>query len=158
MKDDVPRAHIVQINVSAGCVPKRPVPSARVMPLGLEGDTQQDKVHHGGLERAICIYALEHILALQAEGNPIYPGSTGENLTVAGLDWDRMIPGARLQVGEAVELEITGYAAPCRTIVSSFHKNRFGRISQKAHPGWSRVYARVNQTGPIAPGDAVVLL
>ena len=157
MNDTGPGAHIFQLNVSAGGVPKRSVPLARVERLGLEGDTQQDKAHHGGPERAICLYALEHILALQAEGNPVYPGSTGENLTIAGLDWDRITPGTRLRVGYKVELEIPGYATPCSTIAASFDEKRFSRISQKSHPGWSRVYARVNQTGTIAPGDPVVL-
>jgi hypothetical protein len=36
-----PGARIVQISVSPGGVPKRPVPSARVSALALEGDGQR---------------------------------------------------------------------------------------------------------------------
>lgn len=158
MTDTTSNAHIFQLNISPGGVPKRSVPVAEVSTLGLVGDKQLDKVHHGGPERAVCLFSLEHILALQAEGNPIYPGSIGENVTVAGLDWGRLVPGTRLGMGEQVVLEITSYAAPCRNIAGSFAESRFGRVSQKSHPGWARTYARVLRTGSIAPGDPVHIL
>jgi MOSC domain-containing protein YiiM len=31
----------------------------------------------------------------------------------------------------------------------------FGRVSQKRHPGWSRVYARVLAEGRLRPDDGV---
>ena len=55
--------------------------------LRLERDRQRNPRIHGGLERAICLFSLEVIEALQAEGHPIVPGSTGENVTLAGLNW-----------------------------------------------------------------------
>lgn len=80
-------AHIFQLNMSAGGVPKTAVRRATVTELGLSGDKQLDLKHHGGPMRALCLYSLERILALQADGHPIFPGSIGENITVAGLDW-----------------------------------------------------------------------
>ncbi|HEY3341766.1 MAG TPA: MOSC domain-containing protein, partial [Anaerolineae bacterium] len=77
--------HIFQINISHGGVPKRAVFRAQVDTLGVAGDQHRDMVHHGGPDRAVCVYALEKILALQAEGNPIFPGSVGENITLAGV-------------------------------------------------------------------------
>ena len=148
---------IFQINVSDGGVPKTPLRAAEVGLFGLRGDRQRDTEHHGGLERAVCLYSLERILALQAEGHPIYPGAVGENVTVSGLDWDQVVPGARLWLGEAVAIEITGYAAPCRHIQASFAGQQFGRISAKNHPGWARAYARVLRPGPIAIGDEIRL-
>ncbi|PYM54959.1 MAG: MOSC domain-containing protein, partial [Candidatus Rokuibacteriota bacterium] len=50
---------IAQVNVSPGGVPKRPVPEARVTPLGIEGDGHRDRERHGGPERALCLFALE---------------------------------------------------------------------------------------------------
>ena len=99
---------IFQINVSDGGVPKMPVRAVEVGLFGLRGDRQRDTEHHGGLERAVCLYSLERILALQAEGHPIYPGAVGENVTVSSLDWEQVVPGARLWLGEAVAIEITG--------------------------------------------------
>lgn len=150
------RAWVASINRSAGGVPKIGVPSARVTADGIEGDVQRDRRHHGGPDRAICLFSLERISALRAEGHPIGSGTTGENVTVAGLDWNRVTPGVRLALG-AVELEITAFAAPCQTIVGSFADRRSARISQKVHPGWSRVYARVLTEGTLATGDEVVI-
>ena len=62
---------VVSINISTGGVPKSRVNGVRVSEWGLEGDTQNDKKHHGGPERAVCLYSLERIVALQAEGHPI---------------------------------------------------------------------------------------
>jgi MOSC domain-containing protein YiiM len=149
------QARILQINVSDGGVPKQPVRSAEATYLGLTGDRQQDTEHHGGPDRALCLYSLDRILALQAEGHPVYPGSIGENLTIAGLDWARVVPGAKLALGEQVLIEVTGYAAPCRTIQSSFTGHEFGRVSARTHPGWSRVYARVLIPGRLTAGDRV---
>ncbi|MFN2109684.1 MAG: MOSC domain-containing protein, partial [Anaerolineae bacterium] len=80
------QAMIFQINISHGGVPKLAVRSAEVTELGLVGDTHNNTKVHGGPTRALCLYSLERILALQAEGHPIFAGSTGENLTLAGLD------------------------------------------------------------------------
>ena len=142
-----PSARIVQISVSPGGVPKRPVPSARVTALGLEGDAQRDLEHHGGPERALCLFSQERIRALQAEGHPITPGSIGENLTIEGIDWNAVTPGAYLRLGEDVVAQVTRYTAPCLNITASFRHRDYSRVSQKRHPGDSRVYARVLREG-----------
>jgi MOSC domain-containing protein YiiM len=147
---------IVSINVSRGGVPKLPVLSARVSPAGIAGDAQRDLRHHGGPDRAVCLFSLERIEALQRDGHDIAPGTTGENLTVAGLDWEAVVPGAVLRAGE-VAMEITSYASPCTSIRSSFVDDNSNHISQKLHPGWSRVYARVTRAGLLAVGDTVTL-
>ena len=123
---------------------------------GLAGDWQTDREHHGGPDRAVSLYSLELIEALRAEGHPIAPGSAGENLTISGLSWAGLRPGTRLEVGE-VRLEIASYAAPCNNINASFSDARSVRISQKVHPGWSRLYARVLGEGTLRVGDAVRL-
>lgn len=150
------RVHQVSVN-PAGGVPKRAVSAARLHPGGVEGDRQRNLRFHGGPDRAVCLFSLERIEQLCAEGHPISPGSTGENLTLAGIDWAQLLPGVRLRVGEAV-LEAVSFAAPCKTIRQSFAEDDFTRLSQKLHPGWSRVYARVLEAGVVRPGDEVVSL
>ena len=152
------RATIAQISISPGGVPKLPVPSARVTELGLEGDAHRDMEVHGGPERALCLFALEQIRALQAEGHMVSPGAIGENLTVEGLDWERVTPGSRLELGTSVVIEITRYTAPCSNIKNNFVNGDIARVSQKRHPGGSRVYARVLKTGTIKQGDPVRLV
>ena len=151
-------ARIVQISVSPGGVPKHAVRTARVTASGLEGDAQRDREHHGGPERALCLFSHERIRALQAEGHPITPGSIGENLTIAGIDWSRVTPGACFRLGAEVVAQVTRYTAPCFNIGASFHDRDFSRVSQKRHPGDSRVYARVLREGSLTSGDPVELL
>lgn len=150
--------YIFQLNRSLGGVPKTPVNEAWLTPTGLVGDKQAHPRFHGGPERALCLYALERIQELQAEGHPIYPGSVGENVTVAGLDWSRLRPGSRLALGDEVLVEISSYTVPCKTIAGSFIGGKFKRISQKEHPGDARLYARVLQTGRLAVGQPVRIL
>ncbi len=152
----MPQASIVRINVNPqGGVPKHAIERTAITMQGVQGDHQRDQQHHGGLERAVSLYALECIHALQAEGHPIDIGSTGENLTVQGLDWARLQPGDQLAIGERVVLEITGYATPCKIIGASFLERNFNRIHQHKHPGWSRLYARVLHEGSVAVGDPI---
>ncbi len=149
---------IFQLNLSNGGVPKLAVREAVLASEGLEGDRQKVRRYHGGPERALCLFALERVLELQAEGHPIFPGSTGENLTLAGLDWPRLAPGARLALGDEALVEITSYTAPCKRIAASFLGGNFKRISQKLHPGHSRLYARVLRPGCLGVGDQVKVL
>ena len=103
---------IGSINVSGGGLPKRPVAEADVTTEGVEGDWQSDRRYHGGPDRAVVIFSAERIAALQAEGHPIGTGTTGENLTLSGLDWTDVVPGARLEVvqdsGHSVYFEQPG--------------------------------------------------
>ena len=147
---------IVSINRSAGGVPKLPVREVFVSQNGLDGDGHRFHMH-GGPDKAVCVYAIEIIEKLRKEGHPIAIGTTGENVTVQGLDWDEVVPGVRLSLG-AVEIEVTEYASPCQTIVGSFVGERVKRISHKVHPGWSRVYGRVLIEGVMHAGDAASLV
>lgn len=149
---------IVQINVSAGGVPKLSVASARVTELGLDGDLHRDTTHHGGPERALCMFPLEQIRVLRHEGHDVSPGAIGENLTVEGLDWERVRPGSRLELGVGVLLEVTRYTSPCFKIKKSFADGDYSRVSQKGRPGSSRVYARVLREGTIRQGDGIRLV
>lgn len=148
---------IVQINVSEGGVPKLPIGRVLVDELGIVGDKQRDLKHHGGPERALCLYAVELIEALRAEGHPIVAGGAGENLTLRGLDWSRLARGRQLAIGEVLA-EFTDWATPCSNIAGNFAGGSFKRTSHKLHPGWSRAYARVLRGGLIVVGDRVNLV
>jgi MOSC domain-containing protein YiiM len=150
------RGLVFSVNASQGGVPKLPVGEAMVTAFGLDSDSQRNLKIHGGPDRAVCIFSLERILALQAEGHPIGTGTTGENLTVSELEWDLVVPGTLLEAGDAL-LEIVTYTVPCRTIRESFLDEKFSRLSQKHYPGWSRVYARVLREGLVRVGDSIEL-
>lgn len=126
--------------------------------FGIVGDRHNDNDHHGGLERALCLFSLEVIERFQNEGHPIEPGSAGENLTLAGLDWATLEPGNKLTVGPQVEIEITSYTAPCSKNADWFQNGDFTRMLQSRHPDEARLYAKVLTPGAISTGDEVGVL
>ena len=131
---------IVQINVSAGGVPKRPVRTARVTLGRLEGDGHRNRKLHGGPDRALCLFSLEQIEALQAEGHPVEPGALGENLTVAGLDVQSLPPGCLLEIGDVL-LELMAPRKPCYVLdeidprLKDVIVGRCGYMAAVLHPG-----------------------
>jgi MOSC domain-containing protein YiiM len=144
------------IQISNGGVPKRPVTGpVALSEAGVAGDRQRNLRFHGGPDRAVCLLSQEIIDRLQAAGHPIDRGTTGENLTISGLDWLCVRPGAQLTVGEVV-LEITTAAHPCKNIAGSFGDGDFSRLSAKIHPGQGRMYARVLTPGFVRAGDPVI--
>lgn len=158
MSETEPQGRVYQLNISRGGVPKLPVSEALLTTTGLSGDWQKHTKFHGGVERALCLYAIELIQLLQREGHPISPGSVGENLTLETVDWTKLYPGVRLSIGDEILIEVTSYTVPCRTIAGSFIEGNFKRLSQKLYPGQSRVYTRVLSTGTIKVGDRVSIV
>ena len=157
-KSAVPGApgRLESIQISSGGVPKRAVSgSVEITANGVSGDRQRDLRIHGGPDRAVCLFSLEVIDELRAQGHPIDRGTTGDNLTLVGVEWSEVVTGTRLRVGEVL-LEVTRPANPCRNIAGSFADGDFSRLSAKLHTGRSRMYARVIEPGRVQPGDAVL--
>ena len=70
---------VVSININEnGGVPKYPVDKAFIGKHKLTGDKQNDTVHHGGIDRAVCVFSMDLISNLQKEGHPIFAGSSRE--------------------------------------------------------------------------------
>jgi MOSC domain-containing protein YiiM len=151
----MPGARIFQLARSDGGVPKLAVREAHVTTLGLEGDRHAHPKIHGGPERALCLYSLEVIAALQAEGHPIFPGSAGENVTISGLPWEALAAGTRLALGSAVIVELTRIASPCKQIIESFADRKSDRLADPARGRW---YARVLREGGLRVSDLVAIV
>lgn len=146
---------VMQVNMSAGGVPKLPVDRAWVRRIGLEGDKHHESTVHGGPHRAVCLFSIEAIERLQAEGHPVEPGSVGENLTTTGIEWSLLPIGSRARIGRQLELELSSSTTPCATQKHNFSDGRFSRISIDLHPADSRMYARVVTEGEVRPGDEI---
>lgn len=143
---------------SDGGLPKLAVPSIAVGPRGAAGDRQRVRRHHGRPWQALCLWSLQAVERLAAEGHPIAPGSAGENVCVSGLDWAAARPGTRLRIGDDVVVELSLFALPCRQNTRWFLAGDFMRMHHDREPGISRMYASVLQTGSIVTGDPVELL
>jgi MOSC domain-containing protein YiiM len=151
---------VASVNVSQGGVPKRPVPGAWVERTGLDTDGHfEPEPLHGGPVAAVCLYSLEAIKRVEADGHRAFPGSFGENLTLAGIELGELEAGDRLRIGAGgLVIELTKHAAPCQTQGHWFIDRRIARISPKTHHEDARWYASVVTEGPVAPGDRVEIL
>src|SRR5258708_2385428 len=97
---------ILQINISPGGVPKRPITEATVTPEGILGDSWAHPDIHGGPRQALLLIAAESIEDLTALGFPLFFGALGENLTTRGLDRRQMPFGQRYPIGHVL-IELT---------------------------------------------------
>ena len=137
---------LLGIFASNGGVPKLPVESAQIDINGIVGDACNDKKHHGGPMKAICVLENELLVKLQSEGHPIQPGTTGENILVEGYNLEF---GKVFDVGE-VRLEVVSDATPCWKIADSFTEGDYSRMSNEKYPGDTRWYCKVLNTGVIS--------
>ncbi|MFN8050000.1 MAG: MOSC domain-containing protein [Acidimicrobiales bacterium] len=148
---------VASLQASSG-VPKHAIPTAEVGYRGVATDRQETRKHHGRVWQALCIWSAEVVEEVAREGHPVSAGAAGENITLAGVDWATLRPGARLEFGEGgVLAETTDWAAPCNTIAHCFTDRHFRRIDAVQHPGSSRIYAKVLRDGTIRPGDPVTV-
>jgi len=102
---------IIAVCVSAGGIPKRSVRSVRLTTEGLTGDGHAHEKHNRH-DRAVSLFDWEILTQLRTEGFPLYPGSIGENLTVAGVHVQQLPPGTLLEIGDVL-LRLEQPRKPC---------------------------------------------
>jgi MOSC domain-containing protein YiiM len=147
---------VMQVNVSDGGVPKGPVERAALTARGVEGDRQRDRKHHGRPFQAVCLWSADVIDELSAAGHPIGSGCAGENLTLRGVNWGSLRPGALIRVGEAL-VELSFPAVPCHNQTQWFSDGDFSRIAHEVNPQWARWYGWVREPGEAHAGGRVVV-
>lgn len=135
---------------------KRPVAGpVEVGPTGLAGDGQADLRVHGGRDKAVYAYPLEHYAAWSAElgRDDLEPGHFGENLTVEGLREDEVRIGDVLRIGTAL-FQVTQPRIPCFKLAIRMGDPFFAKPFLRS--GRSGFYLRVLEEGTLAVGDAIV--
>jgi MOSC domain-containing protein YiiM len=155
---------VVQINISQGGVPKRPIPEAILIPLGIMGDAHAHPQIHGGLRQALLLIASEAIDELIVQGYPLFYGALGENLTTRGIDHRLWRIGQRLRVGDAL-IEFTKIRQPCDALNiygPSIGEAIYGPEIKRGEfdsPKWglSGFYASVVRPATIYPNAPIVL-
>ena len=164
-KKRVMTGSILQISISPGGIPKRPIPEATVTPQGIFGDGWAHPDIHGGPNRALLLITSEGIEELIAQGYPLFPGALGENLTTSGLDRRQMRVGQRYRVGEVL-LELTKLRGPCTALHvygTAMLQAIYDPQVKAGDPSTSRwglsgFYARVLEAGTIRQGDIIRLV
>ncbi len=156
---------ILQINISPGGLPKRPIPEGAVTADGILGDRWSHPEIHGGSKQALLLVTVEGIEALIAQGYPLFNGALGENLTVSGLDRRQMRVGQRYRAGKVL-LELTRLRGPCTTLdvygpgIQKAIYDAQVKAGDASSPRWglSGFYARVLKAGTIRPQDIITLV
>jgi MOSC domain-containing protein YiiM len=136
---------------------KAPV-AGRVMAraTNLDGDGQADLRVHGGPDKAVYAYPVQHYGHWAGElGRDLSPfGYFGENLTVEGLDEADVLIGDVLRAGGAL-LEVSHPRVPCVKLAMRMRDHAFGKPFLAS--GRVGFYMRVLEEGELGAGDAVEL-
>jgi MOSC domain-containing protein YiiM len=128
---------------------KQPVTAASIFldTLNLDGDRQADLTVHGGPDKAVYAYPLEHLPVWNDElGTDFAPGTFGENLTTAGWLEDDVCIGDMWAWGEA-RLQVSQPRSPCYKLATvTGRPDLLRRLVRTGRTGW---YLRVLQAGPV---------
>jgi MOSC domain-containing protein YiiM len=126
----------------------------------LDGDGQADLVNHGGPDKAVCVYTLDHYtywrdvfaeagIALDA----IEPGAFGENFSVEGLDESTVCIGDVWRIGDAM-FQVSQPRQPCWKLARRWGiKTLAAQVIENGKTGW---YLRVLEEGTIAAGMEIL--
>jgi MOSC domain-containing protein YiiM len=130
---------------------KKPVPRALLRFEGFDGDGQADKVNHGGVDKAVCVYPFDHYAHWEKVfGRRLEPGAFSENLTVSGAVETGVCIGDVFRAGEAV-LQVSQPRTPCSKLA--------GKNGQRLLPKWvgrtgyTGFYMRVLSEGLVSEGN-----
>ncbi len=136
-------------------IDKRPVEGpVNVHPLGLTGDIQASRKHHGGPTKAVYAYSQDDAEFWAGQlGREVTPGQFGENLRVAGIDASNAVIGERWSVGEQVVLEVTMPRTPCVNFARYLGERSWVRRFAEANRVGT--YLSVVTKGSIAAGDTI---
>ena len=141
-------------------IDKRPAPAPwRIGTLGLAGDAQADLKHHGGPEKALHHYPLDHYAFWEREIGPSAllrrPGAFGENLSTSGWREANVCIGDVVRFGGAL-LQVSQGRQPCWKLNRRFSRKDMAALVQASgRAGW---YYRVLEPGVAEPGDVLRLV
>jgi len=124
--------------------------------LNLDGDGQADKKHHGGPDKAVCVYPHAHYPVWQRELMlDLKPGAFGENFTVGGLLETDVCIGDVWEIGAAT-VQVSQPRQPCWKLARWWNiKDLALRVQQTGRTGW---YLRVLAEGAVEAGQPIKLV
>jgi MOSC domain-containing protein YiiM len=124
--------------------------------VNLDGDGQADLVHHGGADKAICVYPLEHYTYWEEKlGKRLKYGAFGENITLKGLPETELCIGDTFRFGEAI-VQVSQPRQPCYKLSVKHGLPELPLLVEKT--GYTGYYLRVLQEGMVDRQDGLVRL
>ncbi|GBD97578.1 MAG TPA: MOSC domain-containing protein [Nitrospirae bacterium] len=122
---------------------------------GFEGNGVADLKHHGGEDKAVCVYSLDYYPYWEdILGIKLPPAAFGENLSVSNLHEDDVCIGDIFQLGTAV-VQVSQPRQPCRTLAARYGRNDMVKLV--AASDRTGFYFRVLEEGVVRKGDRLVL-
>jgi MOSC domain-containing protein YiiM len=117
---------------------------------GLEGDGQGDTVHHGGRDKAICVYFERHLPHWADKYNRSFEaGAFGENLTVSEWTEHDLCIGDIVQIGDVV-VQVSQPRQPCYKLGLRHELQELPQDVQLS--GYTGFYFRVIKEGMLKTG------
>ena len=140
-------------------IDKQPVNTSLYLSFGgLAGDECADKLHHGGLERALHQYPAEHYAYWQEKyntDNAWQAAGMGENISSIGMTEQTVYLGDRYQWGEAI-IEVSQPRSPCFKLNKRWGiENLSVDMQDVSRSGW--LY-RVIQPGMVSVNEPLELI
>ncbi|MFK5709484.1 MULTISPECIES: MOSC domain-containing protein [Lysinibacillus] len=137
-------------------IEKQSVQEVYLSSHGFEGDDVADKKHHGGPDRAVCLYPAEHYIQWEQElGKTLPIAAFGENLTVTNMLEADVCIGDVYKIGDAV-IQITQGRIPCSTIDRYTEANIL--LKRLIETGYTGFLARVLEEGTICAESTIELV
>lgn len=123
---------------------------------GLEGDAQAGLKNHGGPEKAVCVYPLEHYPYWSSRlGRELKPGAFGENFSAEGLFESEVCVGDVYRVGGAV-VQVSQPRQPCFKLAARHGAKELALWVQET--GFTGFYFRCLEPGEVQAGEAVTII
>ena len=124
--------------------------------LGFTGDTVADRKHHGGPDKAVCVYpSSRYDDWLARYGDPLPRPAFGENLLLDDVDEESAYVGDILRIGTAL-VQISQPRVPCYKPAAFTGEARLTLDLRRT--GWTGWYLRVLERGVVAEGDGAALI
>ncbi|WP_224930727.1 MOSC domain-containing protein [Bacillus safensis] len=124
--------------------------------INFEGDGQGDLVHHGGYDKAVCVFPYDHYAYFeQFLGIPLQEAAFGENVTVRKLVETNVHIGDVFQLGAAF-VEVSQPRLPCVKLSVKHGNMKIVKEVQKT--GYTGFYLRVLKEGMVPPDASLVLV
>lgn len=148
--------HFNNQEITTGLFKKATIESVFLNKTNVQGDGQADLVHHGGEDKAVCVYPFEHYCYWEDTLNQkLEFGAFGENITVIGMTERDVCIGDVFQIGEAV-VQISQPRQPCYKLAARYDRKELPVMVQTT--GFTGYYFRVLTEGLVAPNAKIQLL
>ena len=123
---------------------------------GFAGDGVGDRNHHGGSDKAVCLYAMDHYAYWEKLLKITMPDAAfGENLSLSGLNEDDVCIGDIYRTGTST-VQVSQPRQPCGTLAARYGREDFVKLVVDS--GRTGLYVRVLEGGMVKAGDDLVLV